>query len=157
MAEGRESSDHWGAVQTLQSDLLTPWRKQSSHQSPFEHRQQETEDTSLPEGQLYPLNSSRLKRAHLKLTAEALGLPTAAGVEETRQLIEGHIISNREPGLVQVIVQERKRVTLSLRLYLVDQAGVFAEAHAEDGQDTQSADVSSELEELRAQLEKANS
>ena len=34
---------------------------------------------------------------------------------------------------------------------------MFAEAHAEDGQDTQSADVSSELEELREQLENANS
>ena len=34
---------------------------------------------------------------------------------------------------------------------------MFAEAHAEDSQDTQSADVSSELEELRVQLEKANS
>ena len=158
MAEGTESSSHWGAVRSehggiLQSQLLTltPWRAGQSSQ---------TEDTELPEGQLFSLNSARLKRARLKLTAEALGLPTGAEAEETRQLIEGHIISiNREPGLVQVIVQERRRVTQSLRLYLVDQAGVFAEAHTqcEDFQDTpQSATVTSELEKLCEQLEKAN-
>ena len=153
MAEGIESSSHWGVVRpehgTLQSQLLTPWRAGQSSQ---------TEDTELPEGQLFSLSSARLKKAHLKLTAEALGLPTGAGAEETRQLIEGHIISiNREPGLVQVIVQERRRVMLGLKLYLVDQSGVFAEAHTEDFQDTaQSATVTSELEKLCEQLEKAN-
>ena len=130
---------------------MTPtlWRAGQSSQ---------TEDTELPEGQLFSLSSARLKRAHLKLTAEALGVPTGAGAEETRQLIEGHIISiNREPGLVQVIVQERRRVMLGLELYLVDQSGVFAEAHTEDFQDTaQSATVTSELEKLCEQLEKAN-
>ena len=156
MAEGRESSSHWGAVHSelggaLQSQLLTPtpWNQAGLSSQP--------EDTKLPEGHLYSLNSARLKRAHLKLVAEALGLPTGAGVEETRQLIEGHIIStNREPGLVQVIVREMRRVRLSQRIYLVDQTGVFAEADREDGQDTQSADITSELEELCAQLERAN-
>ena len=49
-----------------------------------------------------------------------------------------------------------RRVRLSQRIYLVDQTGVFAEADREDGQDTQSADITSELEELCAQLERAN-
>ena len=83
-------------------------------------------------------------------------MPTGAGAEETRQLIEGHIISiNREPGLAQVIVQERRRVMLGLKLYLVDQSGVFAEAHTEDFQDTaQSATVTSELENYVNSLRK---
>ena len=88
MAEGRESSGHWGAVSTRASDvadtlprsLLTPWSWKA-------------EPTDLPEGQLYALNSVRLRRTHLKLTAEALGLPLGAGAEETRQLVEGHLIS----------------------------------------------------------------
>ena len=84
-------------------------------------------------------------------------MPLGAGAEETRQLVKGHLISiNREQGLVQVIVQEKRRVTLGLKLYLVDQTGFFAEAHTDDGQDTQSANVTSELEELCEQLEKAN-
>ena len=86
MAEGRESSGHWGAVSTRASDvadtlprsLLTHWK---------------AEPTDLPEGQLYALNSVRLRRTHLNLTAEALGLPLGAGAEETRQLVEGHLIS----------------------------------------------------------------
>ena len=46
---------------------------------------------------------------------------------------------------------------LGLKLYLVDQSGVFAEAHTEDFQGTaQSATVTSELEKLCEQLEKAN-
>ena len=155
MAEGLESSGHWRAAHsplggTVQQshDLLTPWRAEKSSQP---------ESSDLPEGQLFPLNSSRLKRSHLKLVTEALGLPTGAGAEETRQLIEGSLISdNREPGLVQVIVQERRRVTLSQKVYLVDVSGVFAEAStAEDcpSEETQSgAAISSELEEMRSQL-----
>ena len=51
-----------------------------------------------------------------------------------------------------------RRVRLSQRIYLVDQTGVFAEADRKDGQDTQSADITSELEELcerAASLERA--
>ena len=76
----------------LQQSLLTPWTRQPT---------QKNEVSDLPDGQFYSLNSVRLKRAHLKLTAEALGLPTGAGAEETRQLVEDHLISvGTEPGLV---------------------------------------------------------
>ena len=56
-----------------------------------------------------------------------------------------HNFTNREPGLVQVVIQEKNRVTLGLKLYLVDQTSVLAEVYTDDGQDMQSADVTSEL------------
>ena len=142
MAEGSESSGHCGAHGAIhRSELLTPWRAERSAK------------TELPEGQLYSLNSARLKRQHLKLTAEALGLPVGAGAEETRQLVEGHLISiGKEPGLVQVLVQDSRRVTQKLRLYLVDQAGVFAEAGSTEECPRESGASSSELEEMRSQL-----
>ena len=89
----------------FQQSLLTPWTRQHT---------QKNELTDLPEGQLYSLNSVRLKRAHFKLTVEALGVPTVVGAVETRQLVEDHLTTvGREPGLIQVIIQEKKRVTLS--------------------------------------------
>lgn len=88
-----------------------------------------TLNTLLKE-QVLSLTSSLLRKTDLRLTAKALGLPTAMGIKETWQVIKGHLISlNQEPGLVQVIPQERKRVALDLRLYLVDQTGVFAQAN----------------------------
>ena len=174
MAEGIESSSHWGATITPQEEgtgwfgsdrlqdqqrhqsLLTPWEQPARTRSFTERSQQDTLD-ALPEGQVFSLSSSRLRKTHLCLAAEVLRLPTTMGVEETRQLIEGQLISmNREPGLVQVILQERKRVALDLRLYLVDQAGVFAQASAAKDTSEETLTTNHELEELWEQLKEAH-
>ena len=71
-------------------------------------------DDSIPEGLTLSLNSSRLKGAQLRLLAEAMNLPTKASIEETRQLIEGALGQNREPAMVQVIIQERRKMVSEL-------------------------------------------
>ena len=114
MAEGIESSGHWTRQfgsgwlpnQQHHQSFLTPWEQPARTQSFTECSQQDTLD-ALPEGQVFSLISSRLRRTHLHLTEEALHLPTTAGV------VKGQLISmNQEPGPVQVILQERKRVAL---------------------------------------------
>ena len=79
MAEGIESSGHWGATVTPQEEgtgrfgsgrlqdqqrhqsLLTPWEQPARTRSFTERSQQDTLD-ALPEGQVFSLSSSRLKR-----------------------------------------------------------------------------------------------
>ncbi len=86
-----------------------------------------SEEDDLPHGRVLPLNSRRLKAAHLRALAEQLDLPTSASADETRQLVEGKLEGlNKEPRNVQVIIQEVDDGSASL--YLTDEDGVFCRA-----------------------------
>ncbi len=80
-----------------------------------------SEEEDLPQGRVLPLNSRRLKAAHLRALAE---LPTSASPDETCQLVEGKLEGlNKEPRNVQVITQQVDDGGTSL--YLTDEDGVF--------------------------------
>ena len=49
----------------------------------------DSDDTVVPEGLWFPLNSRRLTTKHLQLVAETMKLPTSMSTEELRQLIDG--------------------------------------------------------------------
>ena len=60
-----------------------------------------------------PLNSKRLTVSHLRQIGEALGLPTAASLDELRGMIEGLLVEQgKEPMNVQVWLQEDTGITL---------------------------------------------
>ena len=91
-------------------------------------REQDGEEQALiPDRTLYPLNSRRLRTVHLQLLAQTLGLPTTnISTEEVRQLIDGALLGRkREPRNCQVVVQERRETVSCIRLFLLDQTGVF--------------------------------
>ena len=46
----------------------------------------------FPEGDMFPLNSRRIKGCWIQRIAEALELPGRASLEETRQMIEGKLM-----------------------------------------------------------------
>ena len=95
---------------------------------------------NLPEGRVLPLNSRRLKAEYIKAIASNMDLPTRASIDEVRQVIEGKLSeSGREPRNVQVVIQEPKEGTESdahtpsVRLFLLNEGGVFQEIETERG------------------------
>ena len=122
---------------------------------------------TAPRGRLLPLNSRRLTSAHLKQIAESLGLPTTGSSDEIRQLIEGKLQESRDVRNIQVVVDETP--TISLKLSLMDEDGVFLESTPivkpvkEMGEDLtlrlteaeqKNAELQVELAETREQLTK---
>ena len=84
----------------------------------------DSDDTVVPEGLWFPLNSRRLTTKHLQLVAETMKLPTSMSTEELRQLIDGTLADmDHDPANVQVVIQEVTRSELCL--LLVDDSGVF--------------------------------
>ena len=82
------------------------------------------EDTELPTGDVYALNSRRLNATHLQCIAESLSLPKGGSMVTTRQLIEGKLIElNRDPSNVQVISQGKDQSVH--KLFLVDDNGII--------------------------------
>ncbi len=97
-------------------------------------------DLQLYSGRWLPLSSKRLTKSHLQAMAEKLGLSTNTN--------DGKLIEQgREPGRVQVVLQETAKVELCLSL--VDECGAFEScgpllvSSAEDTHDS-----GKELEEL---------
>ena len=81
---------------------------------------------TTPRGKLLPLNSRRLTSAHLKQIAESLELPTTGSTDEVRQLIKGKLQESRDVRNIQVVMDETP--TISLKLSLMDEEGVFLES-----------------------------
>ena len=81
---------------------------------------------TAPRGKLLPLNSRRLTSAYLKQIAESLELPTTGSGDEIRQLIEGKLQESHDIHNIQVVVDETP--TVSLKLSLMDEEGVFLES-----------------------------
>ena len=64
-----------------------------------------SDEEIIPEGDMYPLNSERVKAAWIRRIAETLNLPTTTSLEETRQMIEEKLSGLRyQPENVQVVV-----------------------------------------------------
>ncbi len=89
------------------------------------HRATDTDgDLQVHGGTWLPLNSRRLTKSHLQLIADTFGLPVNLSKEELRQQVDGKLIEmQREPGHVQVVLQET--IKTELRMSLVDDSGVF--------------------------------
>ena len=93
----------------------------------------EQAERALSGGKSYPLYSKRLNASHLQLLAGALGLPTTASPDETRQnlMIDGRLADmEREPQNVQVVVQETEVCGTEVRLLLLGESGVFRETES---------------------------
>ena len=85
------------------------------------------DNTVHPHRKLLPLNSRRLLNVRLlKAIAVSLELPTTGLGDEIRQLIEGKLQDSCDIHNVQVVVNETP--TISLRLSLMDEEGVFLES-----------------------------
>ena len=95
---------------------------QSGDEEPDTSEEFNEDDTILPEGNVYPLNSKKIVADQLHRLAGMLGLPSSSTGSSTRQLIEGKLLEmGKEPRNVQVIVSGESR-----RLYLVIDDGVIA-------------------------------
>ena len=104
----------------------------------------EEERRSSTRGRIFPLNSGRLTATIVTRIAKGLHLPQSASLEETRQMIEGELLSEREPRNVQVIIEEAAPgVTISLR----DESGVFLEIAPDEPGDGGKSGEASEAEE----------
>ena len=80
----------------------------------------------------FPLNSERLTATIVTCIAKGLHLPLSASLEETRHMIEGELLAEREPRNVQVDIQEAAAgVTIRLR----DEGGVFLEVLPDEPSD----------------------
>ena len=130
MAEGIESNGHWGATITPQDEGTGRFgsgrlQDQQRHQHHGSSRLELSRSPSvLSRTRWMPYLRDKFQSTQKDPPSPcSRGIAfasTTAGVEETQQLIEGQLISmNREPGLVQVILQERKRVALDLRLLVI--------------------------------------
>ena len=74
-----------------------------------------------------PLNSRRVTAPILRCVAAGLGLPTAASVEELRQMIDGKLLEQgREPRDVQVVIAPAETGTPE-RVLLQDSDGILLE------------------------------
>ena len=82
-----------------------------------------SDEEDFPEGDMYPLNSKRLRAVWIRRIAEAMELPTNVSVEETRQMIEGKFIQQQyEPQNVQVVIQGKDDTAA---MFLVNENGVI--------------------------------
>jgi len=81
------------------------------------------EDTDIPMGDRYPLNSRKLKAVWIQRIAQSLELPTAASTSEVRQMIEGRLADLQyEAGNVQVVVQGKAD---ECAIFLIDDSGII--------------------------------
>ena len=82
-----------------------------------------SDEDVMPDGDMYPLNSKRVKAAWIRRIAETLELPTTASLEETRQMIEGKLTGLRyQPENVQVVVQGKDEGAV---IFLVNETGII--------------------------------
>ena len=82
-----------------------------------------SDEDEFPEGDIFPLNSRRIKGCWIQRIAEALELPGRASLEETRQIIEGKLMELQyQPQNVQVIVQGKND---GAAMFLVNETGVI--------------------------------
>ena len=86
------------------------------------------EDTELPEGDAYTLNSRYLNATHLQCVAEPLSLLKGGSMATTRQLIEGKLVElDHEPSNVHVILQGKDQGVH--KFFLLMTMVLFAHVH----------------------------
>ena len=85
-----------------------------------------TEPAPVPSQSRYPLNFRLLTACHLRMLAQALGLPTTGSTDQLRQCIEG--IVQREHNYQNVVVIVQENLKTEHVMMLADSEGEFLQS-----------------------------